>query len=311
MGNIREKIVHYSSTLVFAEGPLKTFRQKLVNYVLAFLYPLYPERLSALPGLIRMTLRYWLFFGNRQTSFPPIESALKKPDGLLAIGGNLNTRRLLQAYKEGIYPHCHVGPVKWYAPQSRMVLFIEDSHIGKTLRQLIRKKKYRVTFDQSFREVILACSEPRRGKTPLTWITKKIVEAYCRLHEVGFAHSVEVWDDDGCLVGGLYGVAVGKIFYNESMFASRTDTSKLALAYLNCHLQAWGYVANDMKGYTKFWENQGARLISRSEFYKLIRKWCDNQGPPGPWQVDETLNVGAWKPKGGLSRPDTAVAAQS
>ena len=306
MGDIRDKIVHYSSMFVFANGPLKIFRQKLVNYILALLYPLHPERLSALPGLVKMSLRYWLSFGNRQTSFPPIESALIKPDGLLSIGGKFNTRRLLLAYREGIYPHCHIGPIKWYAPSERMVLFLNEMHIGKNLRWLLRRKQFRVTFDQAFREVIIACSEPRRGKTPLTWITKKIAEAYCRLYEEGYAHSVEVWDDDGYLVGGLCGISIGRIFFNESMFARKPDTSKLALAFLNCHLQAWGYVANDMKGYTKFWENQGARMIKRDEFTELLRNWRDVSGQPSPWKVDETLNVGYWKPKEGIS---TAVGS--
>ena len=300
MENLRDKIVYYSSLFVLADGPLKILRQKIVNNIFALLYPLYPERLSDLPGLMKMLLRYYLDFGYRENSFPPVENALIKPDGLLTMGGKFNTMRILNAYREGIYPHCHIGPVKWYAPQSRMVLFLDKSHISKTLRQLIRKKKYKVTFDQAFCEVIMACSEPRRGKTPLTWITKKIMKVYFGLHKKGCAHSVEVWDGAGHLVGGLYGVVIGRIFFNESMFAGQPDTSKLALAYLNCHLQAWGYVANDMKGYTKFWEAQGARLISREDFTNLLVKWRDIPGQPSPWKVDETLNVGTWKPDKGI-----------
>ena len=300
MGNIRDKIVHYSSSFVFADGPLKKIRQKLVNYVLALLYPLYPERLSALPGLVKMFLRYCFFFRYWETSFPPAENALIKSDGLLAIGGKFNTERLLNAYREGIYPHCHISPIKWYVPNSRMVLFIEEFHIGNTLKRFLKKKKYKITFDQSFRKIMLACSEPRRGKTSLTWITKKIMRAYFCLFQKGLAHSVEVWDDAGHLVGGLYGVVIGRIFFTESMFARQPHTSKLALVYLNCHLQAWGYVANDMKRYSKFWEDQGARLISREDFTKLLLKWRDVPGQSSPWKVDETLNVATWKPDRGI-----------
>jgi leucyl/phenylalanyl-tRNA--protein transferase len=158
---------------------------------------------------------------------------------------------------------------------------------------------------------MMACAEPRPGKTPLTWITKNIIEAYCSLFKEGWAHSVEVWDESGQLIGGLYGVAIGRLFINESMFLKRPNASKIGLAFLNCHLQAWGYMVHDIKGYNAFWKAQGARMIPRSEFSELIRKWRDGQGRTHPWLVDETLDVANWKPKEGIMsaiRPATSYS---
>jgi len=300
MKKLRERIVNYSSALVLADMPMKDFRQKVVNYTLALVYPLWPPRLPELPGLLWMVLKHWLSPGDPHVPFPSVETALKKPDGLLDVGGPLTPERLLLAYREGIYPHCHIGPIKWWAPKYRMVLFLNEIHLSKNLRYLLRHQKYRVTFDKSFREVMIACSEPRRGKTPLTWITNDIIKTYCRLFEDGYAHSVEVWDDQGQLVAGSYGLAIGRIFFGESSFTRRSNVSKIGLAYLHCHLQSWGYVIRDSKKYSRLFKEQGARMIPRDEFTELIHKWRDVPGQPSPWKVDETLDVSLWKPKEGI-----------
>ncbi|BBO72975.1 hypothetical protein DSCW_03920 [Desulfosarcina widdelii] len=130
----------------------------------------------------------------------------------------------------------------------------------------------------------------------MTWIKEDIIKAYYSLYKKGYVHSIEVWDNDDNLIGGLYGVAIGHIFFTESMFSKRPHASKIALAYLNCHLQAWGYIVNDVKRYTEFWKNQGARLISRSEFILLLREHIDTQKNRIPWKLDETLNIGFWDP---------------
>jgi len=140
MKNLRQKIVNYSSALVLADMPMKNFRRKVVNYALAIVYPLWPPRLPELPGLLWMFLRHWSSASNTRASFAPVETALRKPNGLLAIGGDLNTACLVKAYREGIYPHSHIGPIKWHAPQDRMVQFPKEAHISKTLRQLLKKK---------------------------------------------------------------------------------------------------------------------------------------------------------------------------
>lgn len=287
--DIGQRIKYYLSSLVLADIPGKVFVRKTVQYSLALVYPFWPTRVSGVPSLLKMTAMHWIHRGNQILTFPPVEKALNRPDGLLAVGGVLSTSRLINAYREGIFPHCHIGPVKWWAPKSRMVLFMDEAHYGRTIRKVLKRSTYRVTFDTSFRDVMLKCSEPRKGKTPLTWISKDIIEAYCRLFDEGHAHSVEVWDENDKLIGGLYGVTIGRLYFGESMFSRRPNASKIGAAYLNSHLRAWGYVLRDIKGYTVHAENQGARLIKRNEFNSLIRKWRDVKGKTGKWDMDEKV----------------------
>ena len=262
--------------------------------ILAFLYPLAPSRLSGLPGLWAALIRYWIFRPDPKAPFPPVEKAMKKPDGLLAIGGPLTVPRLIEAYRKGIILFCHVSPIKWWAPANRMVLVPDELHVEKNVRRLLRRKIYRVTFDKAFRDVIMACKEPRQNKVPLTWITDEIIEVYCQLFAEGYAHSVEVWDDQNQLVGGIYGVSIGRVFFNESQFARIRDTSKLAMAYLNCHLHSWGYRLHDCHHFSPHLARLGARLISRDEYNLLLNTWCEQKGHPWPWEVDEHLDIAKW-----------------
>jgi leucyl/phenylalanyl-tRNA--protein transferase len=190
-----------------------------------------------------------------------------------------------------------------------MVLFPHETHISRRFRGYLRNAPYRVTFDRAFRQVVLGCAEPRPGKLPLTWITPRIVEAYCRLFEAGHAHSVEVWGEGDRLVGGLYGVAIGRIFFTESMFARRPNASRIALVHLNCSLEAWGYRVNDVKRPSEFWEAHGARLIPRHAFTELVLDSRDTPGRPAPWRADESLVVAAWRP--GAPRPPAAGDAET
>jgi leucyl/phenylalanyl-tRNA---protein transferase len=295
--DIGKKFKNHLSSLVLADIPCKPFVNRVVQYTIGMLYPLTPNRISGVPALLRMTIGYWIGGNNCGTSFPPVETALRKPDGLLAVGGPLTTARLLNAYREGIFPHCHIGPIKWWAPRSRMVLFLDDVHYGRTLRKVLKRSTYQVSFDTAFAEVMKKCGEPRKGKTPLTWISKAFIKAYSRLFEEGHAHSVEVWDENGDLIGGLYGVTIGRLYFGESMFSRRTNASKIGAAYLNGHLDAWGYVLRDIKGYTPFAEDQGGRLISRKEFGELVCKWRDVPGNQGKWKLDENV-VKAIRTKG-------------
>lgn len=264
------------------------------RFMLAFLYPLVPRRISGLPGLWAALIRYWIVRPDPDTPFPPVEKAMKKPDGLLAIGGPLTVTRLIEAYRKGIIPFCHLRPIKWWAPANRMVLVPDELHVEKNVRRLLRRKIYRVTFDVAFRDVIIACSEPRRNQVSLTWITDEIIEVYCQLFAEGYAHSVEVWDDQNQLVGGIFGLSIGRVFFTNSQFSRIRDTSKLAMAYLNCHLHSWGYQVNDCQIYSPYLEKLGARLISRDEFSMLLNKWCEQQGRPGPWELDESLDIAKW-----------------
>ncbi len=179
-----------------------------------------------------MTQLVWLDPNDPHADFPPVETALRDPDGLLAAGGDLSPARLLRAYRRGIFPWYEEGqPILWWSPDPRAVIFPECLRISRSLRKTLRNKPYRVTFDTAFDAVVAACAEPRRGATG-TWITQEMRAAYGALHAQGHAHSVEVWDAEGRLVGGLYGILLPRVFSGESMFSRRSDMSKVALVYL-------------------------------------------------------------------------------
>lgn len=204
--------------------------------------------------------------------FPPVESALKEPNGLLAIGGDLSPERLLAAYRSGIFPwYSEDEPVLWWSPDPRMVLFPGELRISDSLAKRLKKKDYEIRFDSAFREVMLACaSAPRPGQSG-TWITEEIIHGYCRLHELGYAHSVETWMD-GKLAGGLYGVAMGGMFYGESMFHHVKDASKIAFVHLvqRLHEKKFGMIDCQMK--TAHLARFGAREIPRKDFMQNLAK---------------------------------------
>jgi leucyl/phenylalanyl-tRNA--protein transferase len=297
MKNLRDLIIKTSSAFLKIDWPLTKVSKLVIKYILGIAYPFWSVRINELPGMLKMTFKYLISSNVSKRSFPDVKKALCKPDGLLLVGGKIEPQRLMEAYRNGIYPHRHIGPVKWYAPKERMVLFPENTHISKGIRKLIRRKIYRISFDRAFRDVIEACAEPRAGKTPLTWINKDVIQTFCSLYEKGFAHSVETWNENDELVGGLFGVAIGKIFFSESMFFKHSNTSKLASAYLNCHLYFWNYALIDLKRYTKLAQDEGAYLIPRGQFTDLINNWCDHPEHGNAWRVDDTINVSDWRPK--------------
>lgn len=220
---------------------------------------------------------------NPNQDFPLANKALRKPDGLLAVGGCLSQSRLLNAYRHGIFPWYNPGePILWWSPDPRLVLFPEKLIISRSLSKTLRKNVYSITFDQAFNEVIAACANPRKDMAG-TWITADIYKAYTRLHQAGFAHSVEAWMGDR-LVGGLYGVALGQVFFGESMFHTETDASKTAFATLVKQLKAWGYQLVDCQVHTRHLESFGAEKISRDYFMKLLNQYCDNPADPSAWQ---------------------------
>lgn len=207
--------------------------------------------------------------------FPPLENASE--DGLLMLGGELSPEWLLEAYRRGIFPwpislHSGSGPTKllaWWSPDPRAVLELNEFHCSRRLTQRLRQRRFRVTCNQAFREVIVACAGPRKNDYG-TWITPPLLEAYCRLHRRGHAHSIEIWNDDQ-LVGGVYGVSLGGMFAGESMFHRATDASKIALYYLVQHLQARGYVLFDIQQWTPHTGSLGAREIPRRQFLHRLR----------------------------------------
>jgi leucyl/phenylalanyl-tRNA--protein transferase len=219
---------------------------------------------------------YYQLPGGRVTAleggdpFPAPELAIKQPEGLLAIGGDLSPERLLSAYRLGIFPWFSEGePIMWWSPDPRMVLFPDELKISRSLSQKLRRPGHEVRFDSAFRAVMQACAAAQRHGQPGTWITDGIIEAYCRLHELGFAHSAETWID-GRLAGGLYGVAIGKMFYGESMFHHATDASKIAFVHWVRHLQQQGFGLIDCQMKTSHLGLFGAREISRAEFSQRL-----------------------------------------
>jgi len=212
-----------------------------------------------------------------------VNQALREPDGLLAIGGCLSQNRLLTAYRHGIFPWYNPGePILWWSPDPRLVLFPDKLVVSRSLRKTLRKNIFTVSFDRAFNAVIAACAAPRKD-TAGTWITTDIDAAYNQLHQAGFAHSVETWLDDE-LVGGLYGVAIGQVFFGESMFHTRTDASKVAFATLVKQLNSWGYQLIDCQMHTRHLESFGAQEIDRDYFIKLLDQYCDAPVQPSAWQ---------------------------
>ncbi len=207
-------------------------------------------------------------------SFPPLETALREPNGLLAAGGDLRPERLLAAYRHGCFPWYQEGqPLLWWSPDPRTVLFPDELHVSRSLRKRMRNGDYRVTFDKAFAEVIQGCAGPR-SYADGTWITTPMQDAYVRLHEMGVAHSVEVWQQ-GQLVGGLYGLAMGELFFGESMFSRATDASKVGFVTLVERLREWGFALIDCQMPTRHLESFGARNIPRAAFAEALAMHLD------------------------------------
>lgn len=272
-------------------------RQTLQRWVLGLLWSLKPPRLYGVPATMLMLARHYAGFGPQSAALPDPEQALRFPDGLAGICTDMSVPSLTAAYTKGLFPLAHVGPQKWWAPAERMVSFPDSVHISKNVRRLLRIKQFEVTFDTAFDAVIEACAEPRPGRAHLTWIRPDIIAAYKALHEAGYAHSVEVWDRSGNLVGGLYGVAIGEVFFTESMFARQPDASKVAFVALSSHLQQWGFVLNDGKRDSEHLRMLGFRLMPRDEFNALLADACARPGKPGRWTVDRQFDVSGWDPK--------------
>jgi leucyl/phenylalanyl-tRNA--protein transferase len=263
--------------------------------VLGTAYALRLNRLHVLPSVLVLTVEYMI--SPEAAASRLHERKYRGEQGLVGVSQDLSPKALLDGYRRGLFPFCHVGPTKWWCPEQRAVLRPGETRIEKNLRRLIRQRKYRVTFDTDFAAVMQACAEPRPGKTPLTWITPKMMQAFWELHEAGHAHSVEVWDAEGNLVGGMYGVAAGTVFFGESQFSSVRDASKVAVAFLHCHLAHWGFVLRDAKRQSSHLTNLGFHPMERSGFLLALEKHAWTPGRVGRWSVDETLDVAAWNSK--------------
>jgi leucyl/phenylalanyl-tRNA--protein transferase len=207
-------------------------------------------------------------------SFPPLDKALRDPNGLLAAGGDLSAERLIAAYRHGCFPWYQDNqPILWWSPDPRTVLFPDELHVSRSLAKVLRQAPYQVTFDRAFAEVIQACAAPR-DYAEGTWITSPMQRAYLELHRRGIAHSVEVWRD-GELVGGLYGLAMGQLFFGESMFSRADNASKVGFVTLVEKLREWGFALIDCQMPTQHLHNFGARPISRADFADGLTRHID------------------------------------
>jgi leucyl/phenylalanyl-tRNA---protein transferase len=216
--------------------------------------------------------------------FPPVHHALNDPNGLLAIGGCLSPTRLLNAYRHGIFPWFNPDdPILWWSPNPRLVLFPTQLYVSRRLAKTIRSGKFIFTIDTAFEHVIDACSKPR-NYTDNTWITNEIKHAYTQLHQQGIAHSAEVWYE-GQLVGGLYGIALGQVFFGESMFHTQTDASKVAFVQLVQALTRWNYQIIDCQVHTDHLSSLGAYEINRLDFIDVLNRYCETPPHSHAWKL--------------------------
>jgi leucyl/phenylalanyl-tRNA---protein transferase len=222
----------------------------------------------------------WL---DAQTPFPPLEDALAEPNGLLAAGGDLSPDRLIDAYRRGIYPWYSEGqPLLWWSPDPRMVLFVDEFRLSRSLAKRVRRGDFDVRIDSAFDAVVDACADAPRDGQYGTWITPDMIIAYRRLHVLGYAHSVEAWRGDE-LQGGLYGLALGSVFFGESMFTRASDASKVSLAALVALLQQRGVMLIDCQQETEHLASMGARPVPRRQFARSLGELINSNAPPAAW----------------------------
>jgi leucyl/phenylalanyl-tRNA---protein transferase len=228
-----------------------------------------------------MTLR-WLSRSDAADRFPAPSEALTEPNGLLAAGGDLEPERLLAAYRRGIFPWYADGqPILWWSPDPRSVLRPDEVHVSRSLRRSLIKGGFELRIDTAFAQVVAGCAAPR-DYSASTWITADMAAAYARLHRLGWAHSFETWLD-GELVGGLYGVAIGRVFFGESMFTRATDASKVAFVNLASQLRARSFELIDCQVASAHVTSLGASTVPRAEFLARLDEYCEPPGEPGTW----------------------------
>lgn len=243
---------------------------------------------------------------DKRLVFPPVELA---EDGLLAVGGDLSPQRLLLGYSQGIFPwYGPKLPILWHSPDPRMVMVTRDLIINRSLRKAIRRRPYQLRVDTAFVDVLARCAETPRPGQDGTWLVPDMLAAYGKLHELGFAHSFEAWQDER-LVGGLYGVSLGACFFGESMFAHAPDASKIAFAAGVAQLDAWGITLIDCQVHTEHLERLGAAEVPRSVFIERLRQALDAPTRRGRWQFE--IDLDAWAARGGAwpDAPESPAAA--
>lgn len=274
---------------LFRETP----RDAAERIALGFAWSLMPKRIHALPGLARTWLRDSMQGGGALPD--PVAAG---PTGIAGIARDLSVEALLAAYKRTLYPWGHVGPFKWLSTHERAVLYFDELHIAKRLRRQMRQNEYRVTFDTDFEGVMRACAERRPGRFHLTWLRPKLMHAFAGLYDAGHAHSFEVWNKDGALVGGGYGVAVNGVFFTESQFSRESNTSKMGFTLFNWHLAKWGFLLNDGKDMTPTINEMNFRMIPRSQLQAILNRGNMEMCRVGRWKCETDLkSIAEWQPE--------------
>lgn len=272
----------------------ETLYQALERWIFGTHFLLKADRLPHIPRFL-WSAACDLMRGG--TVVPDPKRVVACPELMGGVCRNISADTILEASRFGFDPWCHYGPLKWWTRDMRMVLFFNEHHMGKNLRRDMRNKRYSVTFDEAFEDVVKACASRRSYRRHgLTWITPRIMMLYTELYDRGHAHSFEVWSQDGRLVGGGFGHAFGRIFSTESLFSFEPNTSKMGFATLNYHLNKWGYVVNDAKAYAANFDAMGFRVITRAEYDALLSANARIGGRGGPWSVEHDLKaVSTWQ----------------
>lgn len=268
--------------------------QTLERWALGLAWSLMPRRIGGVPNLLRLCFDEML---APDYALPDPGRAMERPPGLAGIVHELSLPTLLAAYRRGLYPLAHVGPLKWWSPPQRSVLFFGAFHMSNNLRRLMRQRRYTVTFDRDFERVIVGCAG-RAGRRRLTWITPRIMRVYAEAFDTGYAHSFEVWNRRGELVAGGYGVAIGAAFTFESQFTHEPNASKVGMSVLNWHLANRGFRFNDGKLNGPLWRSVGFRDVPREEFLKQLSEAVKMPQRTGLWQVEaDPDTVSRWQPR--------------
>jgi leucyl/phenylalanyl-tRNA--protein transferase len=270
----------------------ETAAERLERWMLGTAWVLRPKRIAGLPALGRLMLSD--LFAPPQ-GLPDPERTLNAL-GLCGMVHDTSVPALVAAYRQGLFTFAHYGPLKWVSLPERCVLAPAGMRIGKNVRRLLRQERYRVTFDRDFEGVIKACAGRRDGRWHVTWITPRIMRIFADLFDSGFVHSFEVWNDAGDLVGGGYGVAIGRAFFTESQFSREPNTSKVGFSVLNWHLARWNYALNDGKWETPVLREMGFRTIPRPEFRRQVAVATAAAGRTGRWEVEaDQKTVTGWQ----------------
>ncbi len=282
-------------------------RMTIQRWILGTLYALKPERIRDLPFLIAYTGLDILRGG---TALPDQRRTRARPDTFAGVCRRLTPETMLAAMRLGFFPWCHAGPLKWWTRKQRMVLFFAEHKLEKRCLREMKKNTYHVTFDTAFDEVVRECAAPRSYNWhTLTWITPAIRRLYAELHRRGHAHSFEIWNEAGTLVGGGFGISIGRIFISDSLFSRERDVSKMASAALYYHLAKWGFILCDGRDHTPMQEAMGYREISRAEHERLLAEQAHVESRPGPWRTEADLaTVAQWVT---ANKQPAAAAAQA